>query len=448
MGPRLIRALVRALLAIFYRRVDVDGVERVPPAGGLIVAANHQNGLVDPMMLMATLPRTLRPLTKSTLFKHPIIAPLLRLAHAVPVYRRQDAGGASVDNAETFRAVNDALAKGGAILIFPEGVSQPEPTLMTLRTGAARMLLEAEAAGSPTVTLLPVGLVLQEPGTFRSGRGLVLVGEPVDTADCVALHRADAPAAVHRLTERLAEALRHQMVEAQDRETLRLLRLMERVWREETGAAPASRGSTQWLQRAARAYRWLRREAPADVERFRQEVEEYAANLDELGITPATLGREYAPSIVARYAAREILPLVLALPLAVLGMVLHALPYALLWTGIRLTRPAADTEATYKLTGGLVIYPLAWIFQGWLLWRWGGGWVLALYLVLLFPAGFFALAWQARVNRVRREARALLHFVARRGLHARLVARRHELADELEALARRVPEPVLSGQSS
>jgi len=106
-GPRLIRALARALLAIFYRRVDVVGVERVPPAGGLIVAANHQNGLVDPMMLMARLPRTLRPLTKSTLFKHPLIAPFLALAHAVPVYRRQDAGGAPVDNAETFRAVSE-----------------------------------------------------------------------------------------------------------------------------------------------------------------------------------------------------------------------------------------------------------------------------------------------------------------------------------------------------
>jgi 1-acyl-sn-glycerol-3-phosphate acyltransferase len=67
--------------------VDVVGLERVPPTGGLIVAANHQNGLVDPMMLMAALPRTLRPLTKSTLFRHPIIAPLLHLAHAVPVYR-------------------------------------------------------------------------------------------------------------------------------------------------------------------------------------------------------------------------------------------------------------------------------------------------------------------------------------------------------------------------
>jgi len=265
-GPRLVRTLVRALLAIFYRRIDVAGLERVPASGGLIVAANHQNGLVDPMMLLAAIPRPLRPLTKSGLFRHPIVAPFLRLVHALPVHRRQDVGGKPVDNVEMFHAVSDALAGGEAILIFPEGVSQPEPTLMTLRTGAARILLEAEAAGAAPVTLLPVGLVLHQPGLFREGRALVLIGEPVATRDCAALYRTDPAAAGHRLTNRLAEALRRHMVEAEDRETLRLLRLMERIWREESGAAPTP-ASADWLQRASRAYRWLRRTAPADVQR-------------------------------------------------------------------------------------------------------------------------------------------------------------------------------------
>ena len=83
----------RALLAIFYRRVDVVGLEHVPARGPLLVAGNHQNGLVDPMLLIATMPRTLRPLAKSGLFRHPLIAPFLALARALPVYRRQDADG-------------------------------------------------------------------------------------------------------------------------------------------------------------------------------------------------------------------------------------------------------------------------------------------------------------------------------------------------------------------
>ena len=67
-------------------------------------------------------------LAKSGLFRHPLIAPpFLALARALPVYRRQDADGDTARNAETFRSVSDALARGGAIVIFPEGVSQRSP---------------------------------------------------------------------------------------------------------------------------------------------------------------------------------------------------------------------------------------------------------------------------------------------------------------------------------
>jgi 1-acyl-sn-glycerol-3-phosphate acyltransferase len=443
-GPRLVRVLVRVLLAIFYRRIDLAGLEHLPARAPLIVAANHQNGLVDPMLLLAALPRTLRPLAKAGLFRHPLVAPFLHVARALPVHRRQDAGGSTTGNASTFRAVSEALARREAILIFPEGLSQPEPALMALRTGAARLLLEAEAAGAPPVTLLPVGLVVHEPGRFRAGHALVLIGPPVSTADCVTLHRSDPVAAVRTLTERLATALRRLIVEAEDRETLRLMRLMERLWLQESGGAPDPR-SALWLQRAARAYRWLRLSAPAEVEHLRREVETYGRELDRLGVTPETVGRQYAAGDVARYAAREILPVVAGLPLALVGIVLHALPYQLVRLGIRAARPQADVEATYKIAGGVVIYPLAWALEVWLAARWWGALAAVLLTLALAPAGFFALAWQARLEDVAREATGLLHFLARRGLRERLGARRRALAEELERLAARVPAPVLAG---
>ena len=115
-------------------------------------------------------------------------------------------------NTDLFAATTAALSAGGAIAIFPEGTTQPEPALQPPRTGTARMLLDAEITAGLHVALLPVGLAFDRPGTFRSGRALVLIGVPVATADLP----AGAPPA-RALTDRLAEALRRLIIEADDR---------------------------------------------------------------------------------------------------------------------------------------------------------------------------------------------------------------------------------------
>lgn len=433
---------------MFYRRVDVVGLEHVPAAGPLLVAGNHQNGLVDPMLLIATMPRTLRPLAKSSLFRHPLIAPFLALAHALPVYRRQDADGDTSRNAETFRAVSSALTQGQAIVIFPEGVSQPEPTLMPLRTGAARMLLAAEADSVGPVTLLPVGLMFHEPGTFRTGWALIAVGEPVATAEHVALARSQPEEAARRLTARLGEALRALIAEVDDRETLRLVEHAERLWREERdGSAPRDvAASAEWRRRATRAYRYLIQHDPAGLEILRGLVDRYVKDVAAARLGTAVGLRPPGARVVLRYAVRQLAILLGGLPLALCGLGSHAVPYWLTWAAVKLLRPEPDVEATYKLVAGVLIYPLAWIAEGWLLWRWGGGWPLALFVVLLGPGGFFALAWSERLRRLYRESRALLRLLVDRDLGRHLGGRRRAILGEMDRAVARVPEAVLAGR--
>ena len=449
-GPALVRALARALVRLFYHRVEVVGLERVPRAGPLVVVANHQNALVDPLLLFATLPRTLRPVAKAPLFRHPLVAPLLRLAGALPVHRRQDPGSDPAQNAALFSAAATALRGGEAILIFPEGVSQPEPVLMPLRTGVARMVLGTDSpAGVPATTLLPVGLIFHEPGTFRSGWALVLVGEPVQVDDCRALVTAEPERAVRELTRRVAEALRTLIVEAEDRETLRLTEGLEVIRRAEAEDAPGAigRGTSRaervaWVQVATRAYRWLAPRAPARVARLRAEVERYLADLERLGLSPHVVGRAYPPGVARGYALREGLALLGGLPLAAWGLASHALPYWLTALVARGLATSADVTATVKLVAGAVIYPTCWALEAWGAWRILGGWGLTAFLVALIPTGLFALGWHARLARVRRDAWAFVQFLWDRDLLARLAARRRVLVEETEALALLLPAEV------
>lgn len=433
-----LRALFRVVVDVFYRRVEVVGLEHVPSAGPLIVTANHQNALVDPMLLVAALPRRLRPVAKAPLFRHPVIAPFLHAIGAIPVHRRQESAGRAARNEELFHAAAATLAAGGAILIFPEGVSQPEPRLMPLRTGAARMLLAAEATiraqeGTAAVTLLPVGLVLHDPGTFRTGRALVIVGPPVPLRDVVGRGAFD-DVAVREITNRLDAALRDVTVEAESRETLRLLALLEAI--AATGDGPDAAARATWMRRAMSAYRRLQTIAADRAARFRTELERYAKDAELAGVAPTQPGRRYRAGAVWRFTLREGAALIGALPLALWGSLVHFVPYQVAGAAARALRPEPDVEATYKIVASVLLYPLAWLAEAWIAWRLGGAPLVVVFVLALLPSGFLALTWRERLARFATEARAFARFVLDRDLDAQLAARRDALVAELRELAR------------
>jgi 1-acyl-sn-glycerol-3-phosphate acyltransferase len=436
-GYALVRGLTRILLGLFYARIEVVGRERVPSSGPLIVAANHHNSIVDAMILMATFERPLRVLANAPLFRHPLIGPFLRLVGGLPVHRRQEAGDDPQKNSALFAATSAALRDGGAILIFPEGRTQPEPALQTVRTGAARLLLAAED-GAPDgfrVTLLPVGLVFDRPGTFRDGRALVWIGAPVDADD---LAGSEAPARV--LTDRLAAALRGQIVEADDRHTLRLLRLAEELWRDGGAPSPSEAARAEFLQRAMRGYRALRQSEPERVEAFRGELERFAADAERAGLAAERLSRSYSAAAVARFAAGEGLSLLLAAPLALAGLLLHGIPYRLTAFAVTKSPHTDEEEAADKIAAGLVLYPVCWAAEGWAALALGGRTGLVLFLLAVPVTAFFALAWFERFDRVTKEAAAFGRFLGDREVPARLRERRRVLGEELRELARHVEE--------
>ncbi len=441
MAYRIVRALSRLLLGLFYRRIEIVGAERIPPRGPVIITANHHNSLVDPMLVMTAVPRQLLVLAAAPLFKNPVIGPFLKLVGALPVLRRQEGIGDPARNDAMFGAVSRALVQGGAVLLFPEGRTQPEPVLLPLRTGAARMLLGAAAPHAP-VTLLPVGLVFHEPGTFREGWALVLVGPPVPTDDCVALYPTDPDRAVRELTDRLREALGQQIIEADDRQTLRLMRVAETLWRGQAPASAAEDASrVTAIQQVARVHRELQQRAPERLAILRRHVEAYSRDLERVGASDQDVGGSYPPGVAFRWAVREGLSLLLGLPLAFVGILLHAAPYWLTGTVVRALGRPAEEEATYKIIAGTLFYPVCWILEGWLVFKLAGGWALAAFVVALLPTGFFALGWKEHLSRVARETRAFVRFLSSRDLYQRLVERRQALVAEITALVSLVETP-------
>lgn len=203
----VVTCMARLVLHVFFREVELLGSERLPRGVPLVIASNHANSVVDGVLLLALPGVRPRLLAKSTLWSHPFMRPLLVLAGALPVYRRQDPGVDMTGNLATFARCHEALAGGVNIALFPEGTSHNEPHALPLKTGAARIVLEAEAERGPLgVRIVPVGLSYEAKGRFRS-KVRVSVGHAIDPAAEVARYGTQPGVAIRALTARIAEGL-------------------------------------------------------------------------------------------------------------------------------------------------------------------------------------------------------------------------------------------------
>ena len=82
---------------------------------------------------------------KSALFNSRLKKRILTRLNLVPVYRKIDSEKNMEGNINSFNKGYEILENSGAFLIFPEGVSIGKRVLEKIKTGAARIGLEAES---------------------------------------------------------------------------------------------------------------------------------------------------------------------------------------------------------------------------------------------------------------------------------------------------------------
>jgi glycerol-3-phosphate O-acyltransferase/dihydroxyacetone phosphate acyltransferase len=431
-GFRIVRAFSRLLLRAEYRDVEVSGAERVPKTGPVVFCANHENSLVDSMAILEAAPRVASPLAKAPLFKVPILKPFLKGVAALPVYRVQDAaeneGKGARANLEMFAACRERLQAGGAIVLFPEGVSQPRPKLMPLRTGAARIALDV---GKPT-WIQPVGLVYESPGE-RRGRILARFGEPFSVDGSTLGERRRG--AIASTTRRIEQALRDLLAEAESQGDLEAMRLLAVVGAQEAGLPPPATLEEEHArtQALARGYARLRELAPGDVEAIRADVDEFRRELALAGVPVEALDRPHSAGRVLLFLGRALAGLLLVWPLALVAAVVTFPARAL--GGVMVARSSGlseDVVAVNRIVGQAVILFLTGLVVGIAL----GAFVSPIWGVAAFVAlpALFALhvAWRDVRFVAKRRVRAFLLLAGgrlrrdlrrrRAALHARVAA--------------------------
>ena len=440
---RIIVAVLRFALRIYFQRIEVTGLEHVPQDTPVIFVLNHPNALVDPVFLLCLAPREVSFLAKAPLFHMPVISYFVKALDSLPVYRRQDEGQDVSRNEETFVAARKLLARGGTIGICPEGVSHDEPGLRPIKTGAARISLAAVSTGEVSkLQIVPAGLYYTSKTSFRS-EALLYFGNPIDV-EPVKLEPDGTPPreAVRLLSNRIERALREVILDAQHEEELQLTARAERIFSSAAndGTGDSLKEELRLQQRFIKAYSVLQQHQPERVRRLVHRMVRFEEELTQAGVDPDELSPPRSTAGVFASILRRSIVFLLMLGPAVIGTLTHYPAYKLGgFLATRISRDSDDVTSTVKIVSAMLLFPLTWIVLAVLGYVYFG-WLAAVLALLLIPfCGYVAIVFFEELDKSIAGVRVLMFFLVRRRFFVRLLAERNAIRNEIIALGKETP---------
>jgi 1-acyl-sn-glycerol-3-phosphate acyltransferase len=173
-GYHGIVGLAKTGFRLLKQRLVLEGTERVPRTGGVLLAVNHISYVDFVYGGLAADPsgRLVRFMAKRELFDHRVGGPVMRSMRHIRVDRD--------DGVDSYRTALEFLAAGEAVGIFPEATISRSFEIKEIKTGTVRMAAEA---GVPVLPVIVWGtqriLTKDHPRDLTRGRTISIhVGEP------------------------------------------------------------------------------------------------------------------------------------------------------------------------------------------------------------------------------------------------------------------------------
>jgi 1-acyl-sn-glycerol-3-phosphate acyltransferase len=402
-----VRWLVRLGLGIYFRRIERFDAGQVPESGPVLFASNHPGSLTDSFLIGTALNRRVGFVGTVQLFRWRPVAWLMRACGIIPVNRVKDDPRAMRTVLETFEACYRVLEAGGAVGIFPEGVTYNDAMLRPVKSGTARMALDLEQRheGKLGLRIVPVGITYSGKERYRSDV-LIRFGEAIVVSEWLTASNENRKAAIHALSDEIVGRIRALILQLPELAQARLVRAVASLYldrlRAEEGRTWTHSEQLDRVQRIAELVEHYQKNEPDRVLAFAARLRRYRKHLGRLGLSDPTTAWRGELSEGNSGLGSAIVGF-LGLPIALYGW-LHRLPPALVvdWAVRKFTTRGARKAQTphVSLLAGLVGFGVAYGVYG-VLGHVVFGWPWCLLYVASLPlTGIFAHGHARRMKRM------------------------------------------------
>jgi glycerol-3-phosphate O-acyltransferase / dihydroxyacetone phosphate acyltransferase len=428
---------MRFTLIGYFRKIKIEGKEKIPKKGPKIFIANHPSAFMDPIVVAVNLkPKVYFLAGGEYLGKGLRYWFMNRFLNIIPIYRPEKMPEKSHKNPAIFENCIAHLNRGKSILVFPEGVSSKEKKVLPLRTGVARIVRATEVSNKlkTGIQIIPIGLNYSDPHKFRSDL-FIKVGEPILAVNFLSADSDKEIEEVNVLTQKMEEALIKTVLHVENDEFEDLLAKIGdsymRDLKSKLGVEYADQqGEFELNQSFISAFTFFRENSPEEFEKINQKIDDYFKLLNSHQIKDQHLRKLNSTSTVAQKFF-----LIFGAVFFLIGYLTNVIPYEL----SKLIQKKFNVQDTFKgsiyMTAGMLVF-LAWFAACTvILWKFTSLGILTLFTpIVLYPFGIFALVYKS-VYHYLNERRKLRDFLdSDNELKDELLSKRSKLMGDFEML--------------
>jgi len=434
----LIHKISVLAIKLFFNQISIQNKQIVPNTSPIIFVANHPNFFMDPLIIGSYCPRQLYFFAKSTLFNSPLKKRILTRLNLVPVYRKIDDKENMGGNVNSFNKGYRILENNGAFLIFPEGISVGKRVLGKIKTGAARIGLEAELKNdfALNIVIIPIGLSYSDQVRFRSNI-MIRFGSPIELSKFEKEYKRNEVETVKKVTLIIEKSLNNLTNYYQTDQIEDIVQGLELIYKmelmTELGMEVDNKNDDFIISKILTdAVQWYKDNELALIIEFREKLNEYIDLLKQLDIRDEFLD-PVRQEKRGWGKTKTILFLVIGSPLFIWGIITNYIPYILPRVLVEITNKDQSEEASWKLIYGFIFFVFYYAVSITFIWKLTQNIFLTiLFISSLIPSGDFALYYSKNINKYKQHVKFLSIFYKKRSLIFEIIQRRIELLQFIE----------------